>query len=417
MPRYKVILEASGPLLLGAGLTTGSIQETRDYVAGSVWRGAVAQAMLQAQGRVSHAGRPVAGEPGPDFADLFWGDRAARFGFLYPSVASNAAALPIPLTARTCKQQPGFAPSGHGLYDGLLNRLREAATGQRPYSRGPENCPRCEAEQGRLERKRGFMSRVEATADGYGEARVGRRAFVRVGLNRLTETAKEEILYTLEALVPAQDGKNGRPSLTFVGTWSGSDSQQRALLDQLAEYQLPETGGYRISVGTARARGMGDAVLRLEPADEDQGLADCLDAFQPRTDGRPTDPEHLYAALTLRSPLLLLDERGLPATGLTGELLRAYHPQAPAGLEVLAAYSVLERETWTGWAAAWGLPKPVTTVIAAGSVIALRAPAEQRTALLDYLTALAAEGLGERRAEGFGEVLVCDPFHIAFDEG
>lgn len=419
MPRYKVILEASGPLLLGAGLTTGSIQETRDYVAGSVWRGAVAQAMLQAQGRVSYAGRPVAGKPGPDFAELFWGSQAARFGFLYPAAASDASALPIPLTARTCKQQPGFAPSGHGLYDGLLNRLREAAAGQRPYSRGPENCPRCEAGQGRLERKRGFMSRIEATADGYGEAKVGRRAFVRVGLNRLTETAQEEILYTLEALVPALNGKNGRPTLTFTGTWSGSDSQRQALLAQLAEYRLSDIEGYRISVGTARARGMGDAVLRLEPDDDDQvrGLADRLDAFQPMTDGRPTDPNHLYAALTLRSPLLLLDERGLPATALTGDLLRAYHPQAPAGLEMLAAYSVLERETRTGWAAAWGLPKPVTTVIAAGSVIALRAPAGQRTALLDYLTTLAAEGLGERRAEGFGEVLVCDPFHIAFDEG
>lgn len=416
MPRYKVILETNGPLLLGAGLTTGSIQESRDYVAGSVWRGAVAQAMLQAQGQVRYAGRPVDGAPDPAFADLFWGDQAARFGFLYPASGPGVAAMPIPLTARTCKQKPGFAPSGHGLYDGLLNRLREAASGQRPYSRGPEPCPRCEGGKGRLERKRGFMSRTNAASQDYGEAKVGRRTFVRVGLNRLTETAQEEILYTLEALVPAPDGKNGRPSLTFVGSWSGSEGQRQALMAQMAEYQLPQAKGYRISVGTARARGMGDAILRLEPADDDQdkGLADRLDAFQPMTDNRPIDPNHLYAALTLRSPLLLVNEQGLPAMALAGALLRAYHPQAP--VEVLADYSVLERETWTGWAAAWGLPKPVTTVISAGSVIALRAPAEERAALLDYLTTLAAEGLGERRAEGFGEVLVCDPFHIVFDE-
>jgi len=125
----------------------------------------------------------------------------------------------------------------------------------------------------------------------------------------------------------------------------------------------------------------------------------------------------LYAALTLRSPVAILDVRGLPAERIAADLLRAYHSNVPPGLEVLADYSVLERETWTGWSAAWGVPKPVMTVISAGSVIALRAPASERTQLLDYLATLTAEGLGEHRAEGLGEVLVCDPFHVAFDEG
>lgn len=423
MPRLKIILRARNPLALGSGLAVGSVQESRDYVAGSVWRGAVAQAMLQAQNRVRHAGRPVSGAPEPDFAELFWGEQAARFGFLYPASSSGVAAMPIPLTVRSCKQKPGFAPSGHGVYDGLLNRLREAAAGQQPYSRSSEHCARCEHNQGRLERKRGFMNRTSADQNDYGEARVERRAFVRVGLNRLTETAQEEVLYTIEALVPTQggrgEGEDDYPSLTFIGSWSGNTAQRQTLLDKLAEYRLPDSDGYNLTVGTARARGMGAAVLHLESGDDDDPVNDLaarLDHFQPITDGRFTDPDHLFAALTLRSPLLLVDERGLPATELTGALLRAYHPQAPANLEVLADYSVLERETWTGWAAAWGLPKPVTTVISAGSVIVMRAPTAQRAELLDYLATLAAEGLGERRAEGFGEVLVCDSFHIAFDE-
>lgn len=427
MPQLNVFLEARSPLLLGTGLAIGNVQESRSYVAGSVWRGALARTALQAQGQLKHSGRPVSTiDPTSDFAALFLGDGAARFGFLYPAHQLDSMALPIPLTVRHCKQKPGFAPAGHGLYDGLLNRVREAATGEPPYTRGGEHCPYCEGGKGRLERKRGFMSRaVTEDAATYAEAQPDRRAFVRVGLNRYTETAQDQNLYILDALVPSKMGKSGETTLAFAGVWSGTDAQEQILRSWLNEYLLPEPegDGYRLEVGTARARGMGHATLHLLPAEDDahtfpeKDLTDRLEHFQPTTDGRMDDPAHLYIALTLRSPLILLDERGLPAGQITADLLRAYNINAPTGLEVLTDYSVLERETWTGWSAAWGLPKPVTTVISAGSVIALRAPASQRAQLLDYLTTLAAEGLGEHLAEGFGEVLVCDPFHIAFDEG
>ena len=422
MPQLNILLEARGPLLLGTGLAVGNVQESRPYVAGSAWRGALARTVLQARGQLKHNGRPVTDHvPSPDFATVFLGEEAARFGFLYPVRSAPAVSLPLPLTARTCKQKPGFAPDGDGMYDGLLNRLREAALRGKPYSFGGEACPKC---KGRLKRRRGFMSRTANGAATYGEVRPDRRAFVRVGLNRYTETAQEQILYLLEALTPpTMDDKNAEPFLTFAGVWQGSEEQEQTLRAWLDEYLLPEDGGYRLEVGTARARGMGHAILRLPPAEDGipfpvaEDLAVRLERFQPMADARPADPAHLYAALTLRSPVAILDVRGLPAERIAADLLRAYHSNVPPGLEVLADYSVLERETWTGWSAAWGLPKPVMTVISAGSVIALRAPASERTQLLDYLATLTAEGLGEHRAEGLGEVLVCDPFHVAFDEG
>ncbi len=421
MPQLNILLEARGPLLLGTGLAVGNVQESRPYVAGSAWRGALARTVLQARGQLKHSGLSVTDHaPSPDFATVFLGEQAARFGFLYPVRSAPAVSLPLPLTVRTCKQKPGFAPDGHGMYDGLLNRLREAALRGKPYSLGGETCPKC---KGRLERRRGFMSRTANGAATYGEARPDRRAFVRVGLNRYTETAQEQILYLLEALTPTIEDKDAEPVLTFAGVWRGSEEQEQILRAWLDEYLLQEDGLYRLEVGTARARGMGHAILRLPPAEDGtpslvaEDLAVRLERFQPMADGRPADPAHLYAALTLRSPLTILDARGLPAERITSDLLRVYHRNVPPSLEVLTDYSVLERETWTGWSAAWGLPKPVKTVISAGSVIALRAPASERTQLLDYLAALTTEGLGEHRAEGFGEVLVCDPFHVVFDEG
>ena len=125
---------------------------------------------------------------------------------------------------------------------------------------------------------------------------------------------------------------------------------------------------------------------------------------------------HLYATLTLRAPLQLLDEWGVATTQLTAPLLRAYLPALPVGLSILTHSSVVEQDLTSGWSAAWGLPKPVMPALAAGSVVVLRAPINERQALLEFLAAVAQNGLGERRAEGLGEVLVCDPFHTEYDE-
>ena len=98
-------------------------------------------------------------------------------------------------------------------------------------------------------------------------------------------------------------------------------------------------------------------------------------------------------------------------------MLRAYVSTVPSDLEPLPKASILEQETWSGWSAAWGLPKPVTPAIAAGSVLAFRAPAGERQAVLAFLQEVEENGLGERRAEGWGEVIACDPFHVIFDAG
>lgn len=65
----------------------------------------------------------------------------------------------------------------------------------------------------------------------------------------------------------------------------------------------------------------------------------------------------------------------------------------------------------------WGLPKPLTSALAAGSVLVFRAPAGERETVLTFLQEVEEHGLGERRAEGWGEVVACDPFHVAFDRG
>jgi CRISPR-associated protein Csx10 len=412
MPQRRVQLVARGPLLIGAGPAVGNVQVSRDYVPGSVWRGALAGAILDGLGFTRPPGLPP-GEQDypPEFAQLFFGPEAVRFSFLYPAAhdAPDGDTLPLPLTARECRLYKAFAPERHGIFDGALSRIAEAATGAAPLSQRLAQCPRCGE---RLELLRGVATATGAQQRTYASGHVGRHSFTRVGLNRATETAQDQVLYVLDTLVPPSIDA----PLAFVGAWTGSDAQLRLLDTLIQACLLPDAEGYQLHIGTARARGMGQVQLRLDDRPQQGNLAERVAAFQPQANGAPIDAEHIYAALTLRAPLLLLDERGLPAETPSLEILRAYLDGVPAGLELLHGYSVVERETWQGWSAAWGMARPATTALAAGGVLLLRAPRSQHSELLTLLAALETDGLGERRAEGWGEIRVCDPFHVDHDE-
>lgn len=415
----KVVIEAQEPLLLGDGLPSGNVQTSRPFIAGSTLRGALAQAILSPLGLW-----------GPDFAGrknslpeifrkVFLEEPPARFGFLYPlrehgEKAEEWDAFSIPLTAWTCKSHGGFqSDGGHGVVDLLMDRLRGWL---RPARGELWICPVCGE---RLERMRGFCVRkISGDPPLYRGSECHPQAFVRVGLNRGTETAEERILYTLEALVPGPGGEGKEQPLSFIGYWVMEDNQWAALRELLEQHLPKEDGSYRLRIGSARARGMGAVTLQwkevanigLHPVEE------RLDAFQPRgTEGKLLDPDHLYFALTLRAPLLIYDPQGRPAIQLDPEVLKPYVSSLPENLEFLPEVSEIERENQTGWSAVWGLPKPVTLAISYGSVLVFRAPARERRAVVNLLQEVEEKGLGERLAEGWGEVTACDPFHVMLD--
>lgn len=426
----QICLLARSPLLLGGGLPIGNVRLSDQFVAGSVWRGAIARAILERLGLRNHRGQaqPNPTLPAP-FLEIFGKQAPAAFGFLYPLLGERSqtntwTAGPIPLTARTCKRHPGFQqPQEHGVYDGLLNSLRAVEHPTQPNG-GLRQCPIPDCRE-RLERIRGFTSAPMGTA-AYQQEKLGTRSLVRVGLNRYTETAQDQMLYVQDVLEPGHE-KDGSPkALTFVGHWRGSAQQATLFHDLLQTYLLPAvTEGFQLRIGSARARGLGAVDLQVtaptplsattQRAAIEQRVDDLTGRLAPPSTTQADAPAYLYATLTLRTPVQLLDEWGASTTQLTEPLLQAYYPALPAGLKILSC-SVLEQEITGGWSAAWGLPKPLGPALAAGSVVALRVPQQERQAFLDFLTTVAQTGLGERRAEGWGELLVCDQFHLEYDE-
>lgn len=417
--RWRVLLAVEGPLLIGSGPEAQNVQLGRDHVPGSAWRGAVADAVLRCFGAKAPGSAAARRQP-PDFETAF-GD-GARFGFLYPVPTEDWSGFPLPLTARSCKARPGFLPEdgegglvddGHGMRDLLQPRLRQFIRGERGGI--PNACahPQCEANE-RLDRHRGMAARKYLPSEGrfaYHSVKVRRKLLLRVGLDRRTETAADGVLYALDAAVPGKEG-----TLHFAGTWWGSLEQQQALRRLLQAACEPQGDGWVVRVGTARARGLGRAVVAI--AQEGPflpSLEQRLEAFQPRFRGALVDPDHLYFALTLRAPLLVRDRDGLPCGRPDAAVLAPYVENLPAGLEFVGQASAVEWEVWDGWAMAWGLPKPLVTALAPGSVLVYRSPAKEREAVLAFLGEVEERGLGERTAEGWGEAVTCDPFHVTFD--
>ena len=67
-----------------------------------------------------------------------------------------------------------------------------------------------------------------------------------------------------------------------------------------------------------------------------------------------------------------------------------------------------------GWNAAWGLPKEIDLITRMGSVFVFYT--SEIDSWIPVLKTLEKVGIGRRREEGFGQILICGPFHLRTHE-
>src|SRR5690606_26495672 len=118
-------------------------------------------------------------------------DDNVSYGPLLPLGLQESAqreAFFVPLTAYTCKRQPGFAPVGHGVRDSLFVILQDRVT------QSQTRCTKagCEAS---LVPHSGFYSN---TTRGYRSVRPNKRLETRTALDSRREVAAREQLFSLE---------------------------------------------------------------------------------------------------------------------------------------------------------------------------------------------------------------------------
>ena len=83
-----------------------------------------------------------------------------------------------------------------------------------------------------------------------------------------------------------------------------------------------------------------------------------------------------------------------------------------SSLQLEVAYS--SYDYYSGWNAAWGLMKDVELVTNKGGVYLFSISKTKTETWFPALKTLESKGVGERTNEGFGQVQICNEFHLVF---
>jgi CRISPR-associated protein Csx10 len=392
MTEYFVCLTPEKPLRTGTLKPRGDYLDTRDYLPGSVLRGALAE-WLKLQGRKSQIVPTV---------------QRVRFGNLFPSPTESIWALPFPMTALGCKLHSGFRriprdpteKPGHGIRDSLLIALAYAELERQGVRFPVPMLLRCTHETkgekcgARMERVSGFYATLP---EGWRVMKIEKALQTKVALSRHRRASQEGMLYRVIGM---------RPKGCFVGRLWTEDEALVKELQRAVEH---------VGIGSLTTRGFGTARLketkpRLDPIEERlrtfneklrEVWRDLADLARQTGSPAPMEPSGTYFSVDLLAPAVLRDPHGLP----TLKLFLDFNGH------------VLEPVFWAtqptvvgGFSVAWGLTKPTHLGAAMGSVFVFRTDASQDK-LLPFLGDLEARGVGLRTDEGLGEILICHPLH------
>ena len=393
------------PLVLGSVRPDAQFLATQTYIPGRLLRGAWAE-WLKIQG----------------VEDILSRVQRLCIGNFFPAVDDGQIlyALPLPITAMTCKHKPGFHTEfieerqGHGVVDTLLphlayHLLREA--GAQMTAPFILTCAQCDA---RMEPADGFYGVYQVRGKtGYVHFRPRFHAQTKVALSRFRRASQAQMLYTVNALAPkapAVTTKNGTKPVIFLGRVYG-DPQALQELKQALEH---------IAIGALHTRGYGRVTAETTDLSGWPGLKERVKRFNnllrelwkdlkrlaANADALPAEPEGMYFSVNLLAPGVFQNQ-GMPS------LVPELHIN---GRVLKPVWWATRPDVASGWSTAWGLPKPTNLAARMGSVYVYRWDDGSLDGLLPALQTLETEGIGLRRDEGFGEVLVCHPFHQEVEE-
>lgn len=399
-------IEPREPLLLGEMRADFQFLTSRTYIPARVLRGAWAEWLAR---------------KGLGDAQISETVSQIRIGNFFPAAQWGHLryALPMPLSALSCKLEGGFISEplpenrGHGVVDVLLPRLAYKLLEERgarfaiPFSLVCQQCG------DRMELFEGFYAAYwYRDTECLVHFRPQFHGQTKVALSRYRRASSEGMLYTASALSPkAQkpDTKHGATHLIFLG--------QLHVTDHNALESLKEALACT-AVGALHTRGYGRVHTReteadLPPLTErfvtfNQALSKLWQDIRRLAMNERDLPQELngcYFSLDLLAPGVF-HENGVPTLVPTLSI---------DNQQLKPIFWMTSPEVASGWSSAWGLPKPTDLAACMGSVYVYHWDSSPE-ALLPALETLEREWVGQRRDEGFGECLICHPFHQEVEE-
>ncbi len=391
------------PLILGDVRAGSQFLSSMPYIPGRVLRGAWAEWLL------THGQEDI-----PSTVERI------RIGNFFPTVEWRPIhyALPFPLSALTCKRRSGFRLEphpdnrGHGIVDTLLPQLAYHLIKKSGANMGAPFTLICRECGDRMEPISGFYTLYHDNAtDRYVQSRLQYHAQTKVGLSRYRRASAEQMLYTASALSPVAEHpySGGKADIVFVGRVHGAKEDVAALIEGVNHVAIGalHTRGYgRVRMEEVDVEGLPDIEERVTRFNE--LLAYCwqdLKHLANNAGDLPDKPEDIYFSVDLLAPGVF--RRGgvptlIPTLRINGQRLEPL-------------WWMTRPDFASGWSSAWGLPKPTNLAARMGSVYVFRWEKDFDT-LIAALERLESQGIGQRCDEGFGECLICHPFHQEVEE-
>ena len=434
---HKLIkIVAEEPLSIAMRKPYGQFHETLLYIPAVTLRGAFAAVLLADCEKVRNSSEFIFDHSphGCLFSKLFGEEEKIKFSDCYPVypkyIAENYFAVPkfLPQTAVSCKYHPGFITGyhyykdeveekqldepPHGVFDVLIKQLIYDEIDE-PKCVCKHKCQLCdepvEPFSGHYQTTMYINLETEAEYTVHFQKDAKTHRLGRAAMNRWRWTAEEGMLYAIEVI---------SEGTVFLGT----------LEIDCPDDLMSETVGAlnRIQrVGGQLTRGMGRIWIELSD-DTDFSMPDA-DAIKERIEDfnqsintqRGTCHEGQYFTIGLQSDAILHGVFGEPKLQLDTAMLKEYINSVDsklnedsfenAGIKLVRAYTGPTYRS--GWSTAWKLPKEVYLSTSKGSVF-LYWVKNPNCELYEFLAQLEREGIGEKREEFLGRILVCDQFHL-----
>ncbi|MCA1991600.1 MAG: CRISPR-associated RAMP protein Csx10 [Coleofasciculus sp. S288] len=411
MKRINLEIKALSPLAIGRQKPGGSISEAESYIPGTVIRGAVAAYILK------RATTPITASD--NFHSLFLGDNPAIFQNAYPATIEGdkqtriqPQVKVIPATVLSSKTKSGFKPKGNGVFDTLIDRF--CAEG---YSHLYD--PNCPKDGGRVDAFTGFYSELNGK---YYSHSATTRLLTRVGINRRRATSEERVLYSIEVLNESQtQGKKEKP-VVYTSAILVADELADSLQTFINNHQED------LRLGGASSRGLGRVKITAKSPIEAKTVKplveDRINSFQRKLHNRwdewkkiynqPLEDlleNRIYFTIDLQSDAILR-ENWRRTTVISEDMLRQFAGVIDSSLKLHGAYS--SYDYLSGWNSAWGLMKDVELITNKGGVYLFST--NQPNLWMEKLQDLEVNGVGDRTSEGFGQIQVCNEFHLILRE-
>ncbi|MBH8566564.1 CRISPR-associated RAMP protein Csx10 [Nostoc sp. CENA67] len=414
MKRIQLEIKVLSPLAISRQKPGGSVSECEDYIPGSVIRGAIASEILKQSGQQFND----LSKNGGDFQALFLSDESAIFQNAYPSIKTKGKLITrgrieeikvLPATAFSSKNKPGFkTESKNGVFDTLIDRFCAEYYG---FAYEP-TCP--QEKDGRVEPYTGFYSKYNSK---YYNLSVSKRLLTRVGINRRRATSEEDILYSVEVISESQSRVKNPTDVIYKSAILVSSQLSKSL------HKFVDDHRQTFRLGGSTSRGLGKVhITPQQPEDTpnivEQKIQDFNSKLQFRWQqysvfGNPIKelPNRTYFTLDLQADAILR-EQWRRTTVISAQMLGQFANIEDESLQLEVAYSSYDYRS--GWNAAWGLMKDVELVTDKGSVYLFSTT--QPEIWYEVLAELELKGVGDRTCEGFGQVEVCNDFHLVLRE-